>query len=55
VLIGGGYTSAAGSNDNVFTFQNFPSTPGAGGTWTVTLDESGPNFLANAYAICATP
>jgi hypothetical protein len=52
MLVGGGWTSnntTAGSFD---VYDSFPSTPGLGGTWTVTIGASA-SLTFTAYALCS--
>jgi hypothetical protein len=52
LLIGGGYTTDTTTVQIVDTYQDFPSTPGLGGTWTVSIGASSAlNFTP--YAICS--
>jgi hypothetical protein len=52
VLVGGGYSSdntTAGSFD---VYDNYPSTPGPNGVWTVSIGASAA-FTFTPYALCS--
>jgi hypothetical protein len=52
VLVGGGWTSNNTTASSFDVYQSFPSTPGIGGTWTVTIGSSSA-LTFTPYALCS--
>jgi hypothetical protein len=52
VLVGGGYSSNDTTANTFDVYDNYPSTPGLGGIWTVTIGSS--DFIMfTPYALCS--
>jgi hypothetical protein len=52
VLISGGWSSTDTTASAFDVYSSFPSTPGSGGTWTVTIGSSDA-LTFTPYALCA--
>jgi hypothetical protein len=53
VLLRGGYTAGPLTGVRIVdAYADYPSTPGRGGTWTVTIGASG-TITFNAFAECS--
>jgi hypothetical protein len=55
VLVGGGYqTSGTGTGDQfVHVFDNYPSTVGLGGVWTVRIGTQVTGVTVTPYVLCS--
>lgn len=52
VLVGGGYSNPDTTASSFDTYANHPSTPGLGGTWTVTIGSSDA-ITFTPYVLCS--